>query len=80
MAQLPTVKVRAKNSDGYTVINESDFDEKKHELFDPSKLADYAAQDAEEEAAAAEAAAKAAADKAKAARAKTKKATKSKAE
>ena len=34
--RLPTVKVKD-NNDGYYIINESDFDEAKHELFDQVK-------------------------------------------
>lgn len=31
--QLPTVKIEGENGD-YVVINEADFDEKRHKLFD----------------------------------------------
>ena len=31
---LPTVRVKADNDHGFAVINESDFDPKKHTLFD----------------------------------------------
>ncbi len=36
MAQIPTVKIKmpANKRAGYAIINESDFDPKKHELFD----------------------------------------------
>ena len=33
MASVPVVKIKANNSLGYLIINESDFDSKKHELF-----------------------------------------------
>lgn len=31
--QVPTVKIKAKNKEGFIVINESDFDEKKDRLY-----------------------------------------------
>jgi len=31
--QCPTVKIKADNDDGFSILNESDFDESKHELF-----------------------------------------------
>lgn len=31
----PTVKVKAENDQGYMVINQSDFRESEHELFEP---------------------------------------------
>lgn len=33
MDTCPTVKVKTDNEDGFMIINESDFDETKHELF-----------------------------------------------
>ncbi len=31
--QCPTVKIKADNDDGFSILNESDFDESKHELY-----------------------------------------------
>lgn len=38
MAFCPTVKVACKNEQGYMIINESDFDPKKHKKFGVKKV------------------------------------------
>lgn len=35
---IPTVRIKADNEEGYIVINESDYDELEHELFDNKPL------------------------------------------
>lgn len=37
---IPTVKVKRDGPKGYRIINQSDFDPKKHELFEEPKAAD----------------------------------------
>lgn len=42
MSYVPTVKIKVKpckgNEEGVVVMNEADYDPKKHELYDPAKV------------------------------------------
>lgn len=38
MGAIPTVKVKSDNKIGYMTINETDFDRRIHEIYDPEKI------------------------------------------